>query len=338
MRRIFPLMPWGMRFDKVRTVIEQADNALESSGSLNELADFLSDSPEEESTDKEIGNQSDESTAEGDTETEENDDSEDESEEDETEAAPVEQKVTIKVKGDDGSEETLELTTDEIASGYMRQKAFTQKTQALAERETQAVEFLKSKHDEIRTQYLQQAESARMAVAQMAGLKTEAELASLAQTDPAAWVAEVQRQKQINGFLQGLDNQLMQERQRAEQERQQRHAQTLQQQYQRTWSELEKEKIDKPTLAKIYGNVNKTYGFSEHELSSVYDYRLVKMMRDAAAYQELKARKPEVTRKVAEAPRMPAKQAPAAEVRQRKALDGKFKSGRAKLNDLAAYI
>jgi hypothetical protein len=135
-----------------------------------------------------------------------------------------------------------------------------------------------------------------------------------------------------------LDQQLNAERQRAAQEAQQRQQQTLQQQFQRTWQELEKEKIDKPTLAKIYGDVNKTYGFTEQELANVYDHRLVKLFRDATAYQQLKSSKAEVTKKVTDAPRMPAKQAPAAEVRQRKALDGKFQSGRAKLNDLAAYL
>jgi hypothetical protein len=320
-------------------VIEQADNALESSGSLGDLADFLSDTPEEESTDENVSEQSDESTAEGDTETEENDDSEAESEEEDAEAAPVAQKVTIKVKGDDGQEETLELTPDEIASGYMRQKAFTQKTQALAERETQAVEFLKSKHDEIRSQYMQQVETARLAVAQMAGIKTEAQLAELAQQDPAAWVAEVQRQKQIGAFLQGLDQQLAGERQRMEQDAQQRQQMTIKQQFERTWQELSKEKIDKPALAKIYEGVNKTYGFTPEELANVYDHRLVKLFRDATAYQQLKAAKPEVTKKVTEAPKLPAKQAPSAsEVRQRKALDQRFSSGRAKLNDLAAYL
>lgn len=318
-----------------------AENAPEAS--LDDLANFLSDTPEQESDDGNVSeNTADDSTARGDTDDEANDaqdESEDEKSDEEEAAKPASaEKIAVTIKADDGTETTEEVAVDELVKGYQRQADYTRKTQQLAERETQAVEFLRSKHDEIRTQYLQQAESARMAVAQMAGLKTEVELAQLAQQDRGAWVAEVQRQNQINGFLQGLDNQLMQERQRAEQERQQRHAQTLQQQYQRTWSELEKEKIDKPTLAKIYGNVNKTYGFSEQELSSVYDYRLVKMMRDAAAYQELKARKPEVTKKVAEAPRMPAKQAPAAEVRQRKALDGKFQSGRAKLNDLAAYL
>lgn len=320
---------------------EHADTALDSG--ISGLVDFLSDTPEEESEQEEITeNEADESTAEGDTDEEANaaqDESEDDESDEEDAAKPAsERKIAVPIKAEDGTETTIEIDETELVKGYQRQADYTKKTQALAERESQAVEFLKSKHDEIRQQYLQQAEAARMAVAQMAGLKTEDELAALAQSDPAAWVAEVQRQKQIGAFLQGLDQQLMTERQRAEQEHQQRQQLTLQQQYQKAWAELEKEKIDKPTLAKIYEGVSKQYGFTPDELGKVYDHRLVKLFRDANAYQQLKAQKGEVTKKVTEAPKLPAKQASAAEVRQQKALNQKFSSGRAKLNDLAAYL
>lgn len=320
----------------------QAESAPDTMG-LGDLAAFLSDTPEMESTAQE----DDETTAdattaeeEGDTEAEAADGQEEGDEESPEEAekpAPV-VKIPVTIKADDGTETTEELPVEELVKGYQRQSDYTRKTQALAQRETEAVEFLKSKHDEIRTQYLQQAESARAAVAQMAGLKTEAELEQLAHSDPAAWVAETQRQRQINAFLSGLDSQIATERQKAEAEAQQRKQQQLQNQFKRTWEELEKEKIDKPALEKIYGDVQQKYGFTETELSSVYDHRLVKMMRDAAAYQALKAQKPQVTQKVASAPKLPAKTTPAPEARQQKALSQKFTSGRAKLGDLAAFL
>lgn len=318
---------------------EHAEQALDSG--ISGLVEFLSDTPEKEPEQEEITeNAADESTAESDTGEEANDGQDEHDEESGEDAAKPTtiEKIAVKIKAEDGTETTEEVPVDELVKGYQRQADYTRKAQQLAERETQAVEFLKSKHEEIRIQYLQQAEAARMAVAQMAGIKTEAELAQLAQSDPAAWVAEVQRQKQIGAFLQGLDQQLMAERQRAQQEQQQRQAQTLQQQYQRSWQELSKENIDKPTLAKIYEDVNKTYGFTQEELSSVYDYRLVKLFRDAAAYQQLKAQKPQVTKAVTAAPKVPARQASAAEVRQQKALNQKFTSGRAKLSDLAAIL
>ena len=314
----------------------QAESAPESGG-LDDLASFLADTPETESTDEDEAQTADDETGDADNSDEANSEQDDEAEESDEEPAPVATKITFKVKGEDGVEETVEASTDELAASYLRQKDYTKKTQALAERESQAVNFLKTKHDEIRNQYLSQAELTRTALVQMAGLKTGDEMAQLAHSDPAAWVAENQRQQSVNAYLNQLDRQINGEKQRAAQEAEAHRAQSLKQQFETTWAELEKAKIDKPTLAKIYEGVNKTYGFSPEELGNVYDHRLVKMMRDAQAYQALKSQKADVTKKVTDAPRMPNRQMKQP-TRLDAALENKFKSGRAKLNDLAAYL
>lgn len=314
----------------------QAESAPESGG-LDDLASFLADTPETESTDEDEAQTADDETGDADNSDEANSEQDDEAEESDEEPAPVDTKITFKVKGEDGVEETVEASTDELAASYLRQKDYTKKTQALAERESQAVNFLKTKHDEIRNQYLSQAELTRTALVQMAGLKTGDEMAQLAHSDPAAWVAENQRQQSVNAYLNQLDRQINGEKQRAAQEAEAHRAQSLEQQFKKTWEVLEKEKIDKPALAKIYEGVNKTYGFSPEELGNVYDHRLVRMMRDAQAYQALKSQKADVTRKVTDAPRMPNRQMKQP-TRLDAALENKFKSGRAKLNDLAAYL
>ena len=314
----------------------QAESAPESGG-LDDLASFLSDTPEQDESTEEIeASQADDSTADSDTEAEANNEQDDEDSQESEEPAPV-AKITFKVKGEDGTDETVEASTEELAASYLRQKDYTKKTQALAARESEAVNFLKTKHDEIRNQYLSQAEVTRAALVQMAGIKTGDEMAQLAHSDPAAWVAENQRQQSVTAYLNQLDQQINGERQRAAQEAEAYRAQSLQKQFQQTWEVLEKEKIDKPALAKIYEGVNKTYGFTPEELGNVYDHRLVRMMRDAQAYQALKAQKADVTRKVSDAPRMPQRQMKQP-TRLDASLENKFKSGRAKLNDLAAYL
>jgi len=311
---------------------EQASNGLEPIG-LDDLAEFVKNKQEIAPLDDDEGTTADPAPDEDNAE--EATDEPDEAEE--AEPTPVE-KITVKVKGKDG-EETLELTHDEIAASYLRQSDYTRKTQELSEREGQAVTFLKNKHDELRSQYTEQAEFYKQAVTQMAGIRSESEMSQLAQTDPAAWVAENQRQQSIRAFLNQLDSSIQGERQRAQSEAQQRQQHTIKQMTEKAWDVLTKEKIDKPALAKIYGEVNKTYGFSNDELGNVYDPRLVKMMRDATAYQALKNKAPEVTRKANDAPRMPtAKQATPAAERQRAAINNRFSSGRGKLNDLAAYL
>ena len=317
---------------------EQASSQALESGGLSDLASFLEDTPATESDDQdEEQNLADESTGD-DTDSEENDgqDIDPEDPDSEDEPAPV-AKITFKVKGEDGTEETIEASTEDLAKSYMRQQDYTKKTQALATRENEAVQFLTQKHEEIRSQYLQQAEVQRAAIVNMAGIKSESEMADLANTDPAAWVAEQQRQRQINSYLNQLDGQIQGEKQRAQSEAEAVNAQKRQQAYQTAWSELQKDGIDKPKLAKIYSDVSKSYGFTNDELANLYDHRLVRVFKDAAELRELKARKPEVTKKAMEAPRRPTRQAPAQNQRDQ-AMEAKFRNGRAKLNDLAAFL
>ena len=316
---------------------EQAPQALESGG-LADLASFLEDTPATESDDQdEEQNLADESTGD-DTDSEANDeqDIDPEDPDSEDEPAPV-AKITFKVKGEDGTEETIEASTEDLAKSYMRQQDYTKKTQALATRENEAVQFLTTKHDEIRNQYMQQAELTRTAIVNMAGIKSESELAELANSDPAAWVAEQQRQRQISNYLSQLDQQISGEKQQAEAQRSQMMQQHIQQQYAKAWGELSADGIDKPKLQKIYGDTSKNYGFSSEELGNVYDSRLVRMMKDAAAYRDLQARKPAVTKQVQDAPRMPSRQNNQTPQRDQ-ALENKFRNGRAKLNDLAAFL
>ena len=311
--------------------------------SISDLADAFSDtdnSPEYE--DDEPLNSEDE-TADSDTSETEPDAQEDgEESDDESGDEPDEptrvKKYAVTIKAADGSDETKEVELPELIKGYQRQASYTKGMQELSTREAQAVEFLKTKHQEVQTHYLQKAEAARAAVAQMAGFRTEAELAQLAQDNPAEWVQEVQRHKQISGFLQGLDQQINAERQRAAHEAQQAQLQRAHRQYQETWQALSAEGVDKEALSNVFSTVQKTYGLTEQELSQVYDLRLVKVLRDAAAYQAIKAKRPEVSKKVASAPRIPSKQGSSVNTARDKAMNQKFASGKAKLSDLASLL
>lgn len=318
---------------------EQADSALDSGSDINDLAAFL-EQPEEDSSDEQEVNAADETTLDEDT-VEEADDGQDDvedSEEEVDEPAPDE-KITLKVKGEDGKEEVIEVTHDEVAKSYMRQQDYTRKTQELAQRENQAVQFLAQKHEEIRSQYLQQAEVQRAAIIAMAGIKSDAEMDQLAASDPAAWVSENQRQKRIGDYLSQLDQQINGEKQLAQQQAQEQMEYQRKQAFQTAWSELSKDGIDRPKLQKIYADAMKSYGFTAQELGNVYDHRMVRVLKDAAELRELKSRKAEVVKKVTDAPRMPSKQPRnPAQTRRSQELERKFSSGRAKLNDLAALL
>lgn len=312
--------------------------------SLSDLASFLGDTPDAESPDEDMErDESDDSTAEGDTEDEESDGQEesddDESDDEEAEDTPApERKLKVTVKGDDGTDQEIEVDEAEVVKGYQRQADYTRKTQELAQREHQAVEILKAKHDEFAQDYLSKAEASRAAIVQLAGLRGEDEMAQLAQSDPAAWVAENQRRQSIVAVLGQLDQQISAERQEIERRQAEAMQQARSEMFQRTWAELQKDGIDREKLAKAYSDVSKAYGFSGDELAQVLDHRQVRVMLDALAYRQLKEQKAVVQKKVDAAPKLPQKATPTVKDRKTQQLEGRFKGGRAKLGDLASYL
>lgn len=318
-----------------------AENAPDS---LSDLASFLGDTPDAESPDEDMEHdESDDSTAEGDTEDEESDGQEesddDESDDEEAEDTPApERKLKVTVKGDDGTDQEIEVDEAEVVKGYQRQADYTRKTQELAQREHQAVEILKAKHDEFAQDYLSKAEASRAAIVQLAGLRGEDEMAQLAQSDPAAWVAENQRRQSIVAVLGHLDQQISAERQEIERRQAEAMQQARTEMFQRSWAELQKDGIDREKLAKAYSDVSKAYGFSGDELAQVLDHRQVRVMLDALAYRQLKEQKAVVQKKVDAAPKLPQKATPTVKDRKTQQLEGRFKGGRAKLGDLASYL
>lgn len=317
-----------------------ASNAPET---LSDLASFLGDTPEQESQDEDVEALADESTDELDTDEsetvgqEESDDGEP-SEDEEAEDTPApDRKIKVPVKGDDGTDQEIEVDESELVKSYLRQSDYTKKTQELAHREHQAVENLKAKHDEFVNNYVQKAEASRAAIVQLAGLRSEAEMAQLAQSDPAAWVAENQRQQTIVNFINQMDRDLAAEREQVAQRQQAEMQQVRAKLFQESWEALQKDGIDREKLAKAYGDASKVYGFTQEELASVLDHRYVRVLMDGLKYRELQNQKQTVKQKVDVAPKLQAK-TPNGISRADRELEKRFSSGRAKLNDLAALL
>ncbi len=313
---------------------EQAEQALDTS--VFGLADFLTEQPEEDSDE----------TQEAVADTQSDEDQEDESadvneadeeteKESETAKDQEPRKFKVTVKGDDGAEVVQEVEESELINGYMRQADYTRSKQDLAKRETEATQALKANHDQFLQEHLRQAEVAKAIVYQLAGVKTQQEMYELAQSDPAAAVAERERQQMIHGFISQIDNYVSQINANASVESQQR----MNQKREAAWETLNKSSITREGLAKVYQDAISQYGVQQDTLSSLYDAGMVLMMRDALAFRDLKTKVPEVTKKAKDAPRLPSGKPQISRSEQRDAeLDKKFKSGKAKLNDLAAYL
>lgn len=314
-------------------MIGQAETA---PGSLDDLASFLEDKPIDGPDEQEDDAQPQEDSQEDPDEAESAvDESEAEATEEEAEDQPS-ATFKVTVKGEDGADQTVEVDQKELIAGYQRQRDYTVKTQALAERERQAFEVVTQEIEKSRAHYMQQAQLAHMAVRELAGLRSDEEMAVLAQTDPSLWVQEQQRAAAVRTRLQQIQHGVQSEQAQA----QQMQAQQRQQLFSRAWDVLQEKGIDKPKLAGIYQEAAKRYGFGEQEFGNVYDPRIVLALRDAVAYRALHDKKPAVQQKAQAAPKLPATKQPVArqetKVRQ---LESRFtRKGGAKLDDLAAYL
>lgn len=305
-------------------------------GNLDDLASFLEDKPLEASDEQE-----DDATPQTDSQEESEgeesavDESEAEATEEEAEDQPS-ATFKVTVKGEDGADQTLDVDQKELIAGYQRQRDYTVKTQALAERERQAFEVVTQEIEKSRAHYMQQAQMAHMAVRELAGLRSAEEMAVLAQTDPSLWVQEQQRTAAVQSRLQMLQQGVQSEQAQA----QQMQAQQRQQLFSKAWDVLQEKGIDKPKLAGIYQEASKRYGFGEQEFANVYDPRIVLALRDAVAYRALHDKKPAVQQKAQAAPKLPATKQPVARSETKiKQLETRFaRKGGAKLDDLAAYL
>lgn len=328
-----------------------AEQSQGNSETLDSLADFLADNPDADASGPAIekkakplqatdatgdDTEEEEETQAEDTEEEESESTEAKAADEETEETTQQGlKFKVPIKGEDGTDTTVEVDQGELIAGYQRQADYTRKTQELANKEREVTAQVAQKLTEGREYYIQQAQLAHAAITRLAGLRSQEEMAQLSVTNPAEWIQEQQRVTAVTSVLSQLEQGMQAELQKHQQEiaDQQRNA------YQKAWDVLTKDGIDKPKLKKIFDTMQDHYKVPAERLKNLYDPVLVRIMRDAAAYRDIQARKTEVTKKAAEAPRLPAaRQSIPKQERVNRQLNARFASGKAKLNDLAAYL
>ena len=227
---------------------------------------------------------------------------EDESEvEQEDEQEEQEQpKYRVKAAG-----EEREVTLDELIKSYQLGTDYTKKSQAVAE-ERKAVEAERQRIEEARHLRDTYAERLQIIEQMLNQQPQEENLDYLKETDPIGYAVKVaelsQREKQLA--------QVQAERQRiAEQQRQEQQQQlgSVIQAEARKLAEALPEYADPEKGEAIRRSLREfgmKAGFSEQELSSVYDSRHVLTLYKAMQYDKLQAAKPSITKKVSEAPKV----------------------------------
>ena len=224
----------------------------------------------------------------------------------EEEAEAVEQEEEVqetpryRVKVDN---EELEVDLDELIKGYSRTSDYTKKTQTLAEQRKQ-VEAERAKIEEaakLRETYSQRLQ----VIEQMLSQQPEEDLSALKDSDPVGYAIKVaekmEREKQLSAVR--AEREAVQAKQIAEhQERLKAHLAQEGERLKAAIPDLADE-VKGELIRKEIRDYAKSNGWTDQELSQVYDHRAVIALYRAMQFEKLQKSKPAVQKKVNEAPK-----------------------------------
>lgn len=224
----------------------------------------------------------------------------------EEEAEAVEQEEEVqetpryRVKVDN---EELEVDLDELIKGYSRTSDYTKKTQTLAEQRKQ-VEAERAKIEEaakLRETYAQRLQ----VIEQMLSQQPEEDLSALKDSDPVGYAIKVaekmEREKQLSAVR--AEREAVQAKQIAEhQERLKAHLAQEGERLKAAIPDLADE-VKGEIIRKEIRDYAKSNGWTDQELSQVYDHRAVIALYRAMQFEKLQKSKPAVQKKVNEAPK-----------------------------------
>jgi hypothetical protein len=226
----------------------------------------------------------------------------DEAQEYEEESEEIEQpKPRYKVKA---AGEEIEVDEDELIKGYQQGVDYTKKSQALAE-QRKAVEAERVHLEQVKQERQAYAQKLQALDSFLSQQNRGVDLDVLKETDPIGYAVAVAEQSQREKQLAVV---------RAEQQRIAQQQQAEQQASLQNHLRQESEKLASliPELASPQGDAIRkqireyalSVGWTDQELSSVYDSRAVVSLYKAMKYEQLQKSKPEVTKKLQAAPKM----------------------------------
>jgi len=221
----------------------------------------------------------------------------------EVEEEELEEPQRFKVKA---AGEEKEVTLEELMQGYQLGADYTKKTQELAENrkavEAEARAILEAK--QVRDTYAQRLQAIEQFLT--SGQDSSEDLAYMKENDPIGYavkVAELTEKKEQLAQVRAEQERIAQQQQA---DRQQEMARLVQQEATKLSQVLPE--FSDPTkgeqIRNEIRNYGKSVGFTEQELSQVYDSRHVLMLHKAMMYDKLQKSKPAVNKKVAQAPKM----------------------------------
>jgi hypothetical protein len=219
----------------------------------------------------------------------------------EEEELEEEARYTVKAAG-----EEKEVTLEELMQGYQLGADYTKKTQELAENrkaiEAEAKAIIEAK--QVRDTYAQRLQAIEQFLT--SGQDSQEDLAVMKENDPIGYavkVAELTEKKEQLAQVRAEQARIAQQQQAEQQQNMARHVQEEAQKLSQVLPEFSDPTKGEQIRNEIR-NYGKSAGFTDAELSQVYDSRHVLMLHKAMMYDKLQKSKPAVNKKVAQAPKM----------------------------------
>ena len=218
--------------------------------------------------------------------------------EEESEEQP---KPRYKVKA---SGEEVEVELDELIKGYQQGTDYTKKSQALAE-QRKAIEAERSHLEYVKQERQAYAQKLQALDSFLTQQHQGVDLEVLKETDPIGYAVAVaeqsQREKQL-AVVRNEQQRIAQQQQAEQQSQLQNHLRQESEKLVSLIPELATPQGD--AVRKQIRDYAKSVGWSDQELSSVYDSRAVMTLYKAMKYEQLQKSKPELNKKLQSAPKM----------------------------------
>jgi hypothetical protein len=218
--------------------------------------------------------------------------------EEESEEQPK-QRYKVKASG-----EEVEVELDELIKGYQQGTDYTKKSQALAE-QRKAIEAERGHLEQVKQERQAYAQKLQALDSFLTQQNRGVDLDVLKETDPIGYAVAVaeqsQREKQL-AVVRNEQQRIAQQQQAEQQSQLQAHLRTESEKLVSLIPELATPQGD--AVRKQIRDYAKSVGWTDQELSSVYDSRAVQTLYKAMKYEQLQKSKPELNKKLQSAPKM----------------------------------
>ena len=209
----------------------------------------------------------------------------------ETEESQTEQPQLYRTKVNG---EEVEVTLDELLKGYSRTQDYTRKTQELAS-QRKAVEEHETYMRAGREQLAYQLTELEQALRDQA--PKEPDWVKMQQEDPDQFAREWASWSQYKDRMKGLADERQKAQEAVLRDREAAYAKQVTEAREKlvelipAWKDPAKAKTEK---AKMAAAATEEYGFTQDELRTVVDPRMMQLLRDATLYRELQKKKPQI--------------------------------------------